>query len=74
VSRYEILLFFHVAFVILWLGSGFLSHVVFDMVVKRSVDDVDLLLMAPVLLAGAACFGWRARGIELPAPRAAEAA
>jgi uncharacterized membrane protein len=42
--------------------------VAFDMVVKPTTEDVGaLLLMAAVLLAGAAYFAWRAREVELPA-------
>ena len=42
--------------------------VVFDMVVKPTGDDVGpLVLMAAVLVAAAAYFGWRASSIETPA-------
>ena len=42
--------------------------VVFDMVVKPTTEDAGaLVLMAAVLVAGAAYFAWRARAIEMPA-------
>ena len=47
-NRYEILLFFHIAFVIVWIGSGFLFHVLGyradrandERAVRQIVDDL----------------------------------
>jgi hypothetical protein len=107
-TRYEILLFLHIAFVIVGLGSGFLFHVlgfradrahdeaamahIFDDLVALAnalfipssllvvifgilltLDAGAIVLMAAVVAAGAAFFGWRARTIA-PAVSAREAA